>query len=180
MYANIIKIIFLCLLAFALNISFAHNNGDSIPRKRVNIDSILNKVDTRVDQLNKDTAMEHLVQFSREDSTLKKALGEYNLFGLAHRQRALQWNLTSSIIIFWSVIFLVFSGIFFAGVQFYIAMQFARKRGSMQNEDLNTQLEAGEKGVKVSSPVLGVIILVISMLFFYLYLKYVYPITEIF
>jgi hypothetical protein len=31
----------------------------------------------------------------------------------------------------------------------------------------------------VSSPVLGVIILVISLGFFYLYLVYVYPISEI-
>lgn len=44
---------------------------------------------------------------------------------------------------------------------------------------LQTTLEAGSGGIKVSSPVLGVIILVISFLFFYLYLVHIYPITEI-
>jgi hypothetical protein len=43
-----------------------------------------------------------------------------------------------------------------------------------------TEFEASAKGIKVSSPVLGVIILVISLAFFYLYLVYVYPISEIF
>ncbi len=46
--------------------------------------------------------------------------------------------------------------------------------------DETTEIVASVKGIKVSSPILGVIILVISLLFFYLYLVYVYPITEIF
>ena len=41
-----------------------------------------------------------------------------------------------------------------------------------------TQLELSSTGVKLTSPVLGVIILVVSMGFFYLYLKTVYPIEE--
>lgn len=44
---------------------------------------------------------------------------------------------------------------------------------------LYTSLEAGRGGIKVSSPVLGVIILIISFLFFYMYLVHVYPISEI-
>jgi hypothetical protein len=40
-------------------------------------------------------------------------------------------------------------------------------------------LDLSTAGLKVSSPVLGVIILVISLAFFYLYLVYVYPISEI-
>jgi hypothetical protein len=45
-------------------------------------------------------------------------------------------------------------------------------------EEQKSTLEMGTSGVKVSSPVLGVIILVVSMGFFYLYLKTVYPIEE--
>ncbi len=48
----------------------------------------------------------------------------------------------------------------------------------MQTDERNTRLELGPTGVKASSPVLGVIILLISMGFFYLYLKTVYPIQE--
>jgi hypothetical protein len=43
-----------------------------------------------------------------------------------------------------------------------------------------TEIEATLQGLKISSPVLGVIILALSFFFFYLYLKYVYPIHEIF
>jgi hypothetical protein len=42
----------------------------------------------------------------------------------------------------------------------------------------STTLGIDATGVKVTSPVLGVIILVLSMGFFYLYLKTVYPINE--
>jgi hypothetical protein len=42
----------------------------------------------------------------------------------------------------------------------------------------STLLELGSSGVKLTSPVLGVIVLVVSMGFFYLYLKTVYPIEE--
>lgn len=41
-------------------------------------------------------------------------------------------------------------------------------------------VELSTSGIKVSSPVLGVIILALSLAFFYLYLVYVYPIKEIF
>lgn len=43
----------------------------------------------------------------------------------------------------------------------------------------STTLGIDASGVKVTSPVLGVIILVVSMGFFYLYLKTVYPINEL-
>jgi hypothetical protein len=42
----------------------------------------------------------------------------------------------------------------------------------------STTLGIDTSGVKVTSPVLGVIILVVSMGFFYLYLKTVYPVHE--
>ena len=42
-----------------------------------------------------------------------------------------------------------------------------------------TTISASAKEIRVSSPVLGVIILIISLLFFYLYLIYVFPIEEI-
>lgn len=41
-----------------------------------------------------------------------------------------------------------------------------------------TKIEASLQGIKVSSPVLGVIILIISLLFFYLYLIFVYPVKD--
>jgi hypothetical protein len=44
--------------------------------------------------------------------------------------------------------------------------------------DGGTSLELSTTGLKVSSPVLGVVILALSLGFFYLYLVYAYPIQE--
>ena len=178
MYKLLLRVSLLfCLL---LTITVAFSQKDSVAKKSATIDDIFNNVDKRMNHFNNDSLMKSLAVLSKQDSLLKQAISEYNLFGLEHRKRSLQWNYTSSIIIFWSVIMLVFSGIFFAGVQFYVAMKLAKRDGPDKPDGLATQFEASTQGIKVNSPVLGVIILVISILFFFLYLKYVYPVMEIF
>jgi uncharacterized membrane protein len=116
----------------------------------------------------------------------------YRISGYQHRKAVFDWQLTSSKIIFWVVIVLVGVSIYFSGVQFHSALRSqrtAKPREGVQSaessemgavpSDLQTSIEAGSGGIKVSSPVLGVIILVISLLFFYLYLVHIYPISEI-
>lgn len=151
---------------------------------------------------------------------------EYLQSGYEHRKSAFAWQLLSSKIIFFTVIALVLSGVYFSGVQFHSSLRAGkatteiRKVGGNGGEPSSqgavvtggqkpkstaqiiekaeldaqegeiitpnplspavTQLEASLQGIRVSSPVLGVIILALSFLFFYLYLKYVYPINEIF
>ncbi len=169
------KLMFFLLLATSVSLCFSQ------PKKpgSKNIDSILTAVDHKFTN-GEDSLLNHLTILSKEDSGLKKALSEYQLFGLQHRIKTLQWNYTSTIIIFWCVIFLVFSGIVFAGLQFYKAFYAKNIIAGTQNAGIATEVEASLKGIKVSSPVLGVIILTLSLLFFYLYLMYVYPISEIF
>jgi len=75
------------------------------------------------------------------------------------------------------VILLVVVGIYFAWLQFRLALKELEKG---REEKLTTDLTVSPKEIKISSPVLGIIILIISLLFFYLYLIYIYPITEIF
>lgn len=98
----------------------------------------------------------------------------YRSAGYKHRSLVFEWQLFSSKIIFYVVVFLVIIGLFFSGVQFYAAY----KNNFVETK--STEISASTSGLKVSSSVLGVIILVISLLFFYLYLVYVYPINEIF
>ncbi|MGR9054122.1 MAG: hypothetical protein ACU84J_15900 [Gammaproteobacteria bacterium] len=103
-----------------------------------------------------------------------KAYYGYRQSGLEHRSKVFQWQLLSAKLIFVVVLILVAAGIYFAAVQFHYGMK--RQNG----ESMQTELSATTEGLKVSSPVLGVIILVISLAFFYLYLVYVYPIEDIF
>ncbi len=133
----------------------------------------------------KDTTLQLIEQLAVYDTTLKKELYGYYTFGMQHRKKTFEWNLFSSMITFWVVIALVFAGISFAALQFYMYVKerqyMLRRKIEIKNDDaLNTALEANLSGIKISSPVLGVIILIISLLFFYLYLVYVYPIQETF
>ena len=93
----------------------------------------------------------------------------YRSKGLAHRSAVFEWQLFSAKLIFVIVVFLVVCGIVFAAIQFKAGMPSA-----------STEVELSAKGLKVSSPVLGVIILTISLAFFYLYLLHVYPVENVF
>lgn len=108
-----------------------------------------------------------------------EAMGAYYRYrssGLEHRSRVFEWQLFSSKVIFATVLMLVGAGMAFAAIQFRVGLR--RAPGDKAQEMTEVNLSA--TSVKVSSPVLGVIILVISLAFFYLYLVYVYPISEIF
>lgn len=87
-----------------------------------------------------------------------------------HQLNVFHWQLLSAKIIFIVVILLLVAGIYFAAVQFHHGLR------SGKPVEQSSEFEASLKGIKVSSPVLGVIILTISLAFFYLYLVYVYPI----
>lgn len=103
----------------------------------------------------------------------------YRTSGMKHRGRVFEWQLFSAKIIFVVVIVLVFAGIYFAAVQFHAGLARGDK-GKDSKETDRTEIEASMKGFKVSSPVLGVIVLMISLGFFFLYLKHVYPIEDVF
>ena len=126
-----------------------------------------------------------------------EAYYRYRESGFQHRRDVFDWQLQSSRIIFYMVVLLVAVGVYFSWVQF-TADQKAQKRAAAGKADAEktgdvtaqpdappakapvTTFEAGSGGIKVSSPVLGVIILVISLAFFYVYLIHVHPITELF
>lgn len=115
---------------------------------------------------------------------------DYYTAGYQHRQRVFEWQLISSNIIFVLVALLVLSGVYFAAIQFHAGLRrqggtaakanASDEKGVAVDAEAVTTFSASAKGIEVSSPVLGVIILVISLAFFYLYLFYVYPVTELF
>lgn len=110
-------------------------------------------------------------------AALRQALTSYYQYrtsGYAHRERVFAWQLLSSRIIFVLVIALVLTGIYFSWLQFRASL-----KGGKGAELKETSFEASTTGLKISSPVLGVIILAMSLAFFYLYLVYIYPISEI-
>jgi hypothetical protein len=95
----------------------------------------------------------------------------YRKAGYEHRLGVFDWQSLSTKVIFVVVLLLVLAGIYFAAIQFHA--------GDPAHPE-ETELSLSLSEVKVRSPVLGVIILTISLAFFYLYLVHVYPIRNVF
>lgn len=104
-----------------------------------------------------------------------RAYYSYRKQGYDRRLQAFEWQAWSSKVIFVVVLLLVFVGIVFAALQFRAGLGGSGKPG-----ELDTEFAVDLKGLRVRSPVLGVIVLTISLAFFYLYLVYVYPIFNVF
>ncbi len=119
-----------------------------------------------------------VLEFHIDDITKEafgKAVYSNELWTLNRNQSIYEWQDFSTRLIFWSVLALVFIGVFFAGIQFFQGFRESQRNGSNNNQVSHVEVSA--KGIKVSSPFLGVIILVIALAFFYLYLVHVYPIS---
>lgn len=125
----------------------------------------------------------------------------YRASGYSYRSRVFEWQLFSSRVIFVVVLMLVLSGVYFAAVQFHVALRAATRRDRTKTREhseeqpsttpatatppadvlsLGSKVSASSSGVSVESSVLGVVILALSLAFFYLYLVYVYPIVNVF
>lgn len=102
-----------------------------------------------------------------------RASYDFQIYSYTQAKKTFDWQYWSSKVIFWVVLVLVGAGLAFSALQFYLGY----KAGTVKAEE--STFEATLQGVKVSSSVLGVIVLTISIVFFYLYLKYVYPITNV-
>jgi hypothetical protein len=130
------------------------------------------------------------------------AYRRYRISGFTHRQQVFEWQLLSSKIIFGVVVCLVVVGVYFSAVQFGRGRDTQRRTGSRPaagGPEMDPESPAGprtaapadaddatelivslKEGLKVKSSVLGIVILALALIFFYLYLVHVYPITEVF
>lgn len=122
----------------------------------------------------------------------RKAYYDYYTSALTKRTGVYQWNDISTKAIFIVVILLVGFGVYLSWVQFFgYRKQAARALPSKKamaaaagtpscepQPDLTSELDLKLSGLHVKSPVLGVILLTLSLAFFYLYLVFVYPVTE--
>lgn len=120
------------------------------------------------------------VQF--EKLKYEKLAYTYYMESLDNRRRVFSWTHFSSVVIFWMVTIIVLFGLIFSTIQFRISMLNAQKKAASnlatEDESTKTGLKISMSGLEVNSSVLGIIILVISLAFFYLYLIYIYPVKE--
>ena len=121
-----------------------------------------------------------------------QAYYKYRQDALDHRAKVFDWQLISSRMIFIVVVLLVGVGIVFSWLQFRRSLPVLKRTRMRKNDPSSkdapadvpaptaTTFKASLDGVEISSPVLGVIILGLSLAFFYLYLVYVYPVHNTF
>ena len=102
-------------------------------------------------------------------NAIKDEIKEYNKATFKHNRQLYQFQFVTSIIIFIITVFIIILGLWLSW------LQFAKK--SFEQKEANSSLEVGLTGIKINSDILGLLILIISLAFFYLYLKTVYPIT---
>ena len=114
--------------------------------------------------------MQKLLEERAKDSEYvnAKTVYAYNVFALKHNREVLEFQLFSSKILFVIVLTVIGMGLLFSAFQFW-------KKDSP--DEKGTSLEIGMSGVKISSDILGLLILVISLAFFYIYLNNVYPVN---
>ncbi len=144
------------------------NLSENMPIKKINLDTKSSVIPQSPPLLisNKETNAKYQKSL--------QAYYAYKIRGFEHRSHVFEWQLFSSKLLFAVVLILVFSGIYFAAVQFYAGLK------SNQGDTEDTKLVLSTKSIEISSPVIGLIILALSLGFFYLYLVYVFPIEEIF
>lgn len=130
-----------------------------------------------------------VIKESSNDSLLNKTISEYNIFAFKHRINAYKWQLFSSKIIFFMVILIVLAGLYLSYLQFDIGRSIVKKRisgkasqpldpGLSELIKTQTSFEVSKTGLKIDSAVIGLLILIVSIVFFFLYLKYVFHISE--
>lgn len=123
---------------------------------------------------------------SSEEEQLARANTDYTIWQYGFIRRTYENQLIQTRIIFVLVLALVSAGLFFSWLQFqhslhlkHVIKSRVAVKGDATDEPASPpdEFAFGKDGVVIRSAYLGVIILVISMAFFFLYLKFVYPIN---
>jgi hypothetical protein len=96
----------------------------------------------------------------------------HQIYLMKHTERALAWQHRASTAILWMVGFVVAAGLLFSGAQLFKALS-----AGTVHETTEMTVEAGR--VQVRSSVIGIVVLVLSLGFLYLFLNEVYRIEPL-
>jgi hypothetical protein len=107
---------------------------------------------------------------SRENAAkLAAEAEEYSQWNNSYVRKVFEWQFYSTVILFLVVVTLVSFGLYFAYIQFILS--------SHMVDETPQELKISAHEVVLKSSFLGVVILAFSLAFFFLYLRYVYPIS---
>ncbi|NER80453.1 MAG: hypothetical protein F6K42_12925 [Leptolyngbya sp. SIO1D8] len=116
-----------------------------------------------------------IIQKEYEIETIRAEIEamKFQRMSFVNAERVMAWHFMSSIIIFFVVLTIIGIGLYFSYLQFKLSV--------IQRKDKisPSTLKIGRDGFEISSSIIGLLILIISLAFFYLYLENVYPIRVI-
>ena len=105
------------------------------------------------------------------------SVGSYYVWALKNRESVIERQQVKGSVIFALVVLLVLAGLAFSAIQFRIALKSVKRKNAPAPE--LTSFKASLAGIEVSSSILGIVILTLSLAFFYLYLTNVYPLVSL-
>lgn len=111
------------------------------------------------------------VQSIKNQTEHQMAVTEFNVGLMRHNMEILKWQHESSRYIFYLVVAFVIVGLGLSYLEF--------RRGSGESKSSRTKVEAGAKGFAIDSQVIGLVILFLSLGFFYLYITEIYELKPI-
>lgn len=97
---------------------------------------------------------------------------DYQIWAFKHAEKLFFWQHLVSQVVLLLALTMVAIGFYYAGIQFKVAQKHAADA-----KPQTTEIKATLEGFSVKTSALGVVILAMSMAFFVVYLKYVFPIT---
>ena len=123
-------------------------------------------------EITQETSVNEAIDIQKKCQVEKNLLlitrkADYDEFSLVHRQTAQSYQYTTSVIIFILVVTIVLFGLLFSWLEF------------RKGKNATTTLKFSSSGVEISSQIIGLIVLVISLGFAYIYIDKAYPISQI-
>jgi len=140
-------------------------------------------------ELDKDAVISNLKkivnELSSRNSPTSEAAQEYSEYYYKYyakrkldvQIKAFEWQQSASEKLIWLVVLLSVSGVVFSGFQLWKATQVIP--GQTNPADMSTDMRISAKEVRVTSSVVGLIVLLISIVYLYLFLREVYTISVI-
>lgn len=120
-----------------------------------------------------------------------KTEASYHKYMFTQRMAIYNWQLNSGKILFFVVVLIVLIGLFLSYLQFKASTAHQEHQRKIKATVTTTapaaesdtdapmptnKLEISKDGIKIDSAVIGLVILVISIAFFFMYLRYVFPV----
>ena len=148
--------------------------------KKSNINSSNNDVDVQTITRNATDKVEEEVK------NLEAEKYNHDIWKLQYERKIFEYQHISSIVLLCVSLMVLICGLYFSYMQFKDRTGHIDTNKAIQNslkdldndEESKTSLKIGMAGIEISSSIIGLLILCVSLAFFYLYIANIYPVVD--